>query len=48
MNTADLSRLFALAAVWGASFLLFRIAVPSIGALATTEAAATEMRRASP
>jgi drug/metabolite transporter (DMT)-like permease len=32
MKPADLSRLVALAAIWGASFLFYRIAVPSIGA----------------
>ena len=31
MKPADLLRLFALAAIWGASFLFFRMAVPSIG-----------------
>ena len=31
MKPADLLRLVALAAIWGASFLFFRIAVPSIG-----------------
>src|SRR5215212_5838279 len=33
MKPADLFRLVALAAVWGASFLFFRMAVPSIGAV---------------
>lgn len=31
MKTADLLRLAALAAIWGASFLFFRMAVPAIG-----------------
>ena len=31
MKPADLSRLVALAAIWGASFLFFRMAVPAIG-----------------
>lgn len=31
MNTAGLIRLFALAAIWGASFLLLRIAAPVLG-----------------
>ena len=31
MTANDLSRLVALAAIWGASFLFFRMAVPSIG-----------------
>jgi len=31
MKPADLLRLVALAAIWGASFLFFRMAVPSIG-----------------
>ena len=38
MRTADLIRLLILAMLWGASFLLFRIIVPSLGAIATTEA----------
>lgn len=33
MNTADLLRLFGLAAVWGSSFLFLRIAAPSFGPL---------------
>ena len=32
MRAADLARLIALAAIWGASFLFARIAVPSLGA----------------
>ena len=31
MTAADLLRLFALAAIWGASFLFFRMGVPAIG-----------------
>ena len=31
MKTADLLRLVALAAIWGASFLFFRMAVPAVG-----------------
>jgi drug/metabolite transporter (DMT)-like permease len=31
MKSADLFRLVALAAIWGASFLFYRIAVPSVG-----------------
>lgn len=37
MSSADLVRLLALAALWGASFLLLRIAVPTMGALVTAE-----------
>jgi drug/metabolite transporter (DMT)-like permease len=37
MRAADLLRLFALAAIWGASFLFARIAVPSLGAAWLTE-----------
>lgn len=33
MKPDDLARLFALAAIWGASFLFFRMAVPSLGAV---------------
>jgi drug/metabolite transporter (DMT)-like permease len=33
LKPADILRLFALAAIWGASFLFFRMAVPSIGAV---------------
>jgi len=33
MKPADLLRLFALSAIWGASFLFFRMGVPSLGAL---------------
>ncbi len=33
MKPADLARLFALAAIWGASFLFFRMAVPALGAV---------------
>ena len=35
MNAADLLRLLALSAIWGASFLFMRIAVPDMGALNT-------------
>ena len=37
MQTADYVRLLALAAIWGASFLFVRLAVPAIGALWLTE-----------
>ena len=37
MRTADLARLIALAAIWGASFLFARIAVPALGAVWLTE-----------
>ncbi len=37
MRAADLARLIALAAIWGASFLFARIAVPSLGAAWFTE-----------
>lgn len=37
MKAPDLIRLVALAAIWGASFLFVRLAVPSIGALWLTE-----------
>jgi len=37
MRAADLARLVALAAIWGASFLFARIAVPSLGAAWFTE-----------
>src|SRR4051812_25375758 len=33
MKPADFFRLVALAALWGASFLFYRMAVPSIGAV---------------
>ncbi len=32
MTAANLSRLVALAALWGASFLFFRMAGPALGA----------------
>ncbi|MFL9877246.1 DMT family transporter [Herbaspirillum rhizosphaerae] len=35
MKPADLLRLFALSAIWGASFLFMRIVVPELGALNT-------------
>ena len=38
MRPADLIRFLILATLWGASFLLIRIIVPSLGAIATTEA----------
>ena len=37
MRVADLARLAALAAIWGASFLFARLAVPSLGAAWFTE-----------
>ena len=37
MKSADLFRLFALAAIWGASFLFFRVAAPALGPLVTAE-----------
>lgn len=37
MTNADLLRLIALAAIWGASFLFMRILAPVLGALWTTE-----------
>ena len=37
MNSADLSRLFALAAIWGASFIFFRVTAPALGPLITAE-----------
>jgi drug/metabolite transporter (DMT)-like permease len=37
MRPADLARLVALAAIWGASFLFMRIAVTSLGAIGTAE-----------
>lgn len=37
MRAADLARLIALAAIWGASFLFARIAVPSVGTAWFTE-----------
>jgi drug/metabolite transporter (DMT)-like permease len=36
MKTADITELIALAAIWGASFLFMRIAVPEFGPLALT------------
>jgi drug/metabolite transporter (DMT)-like permease len=38
LRPADLARLVALAAIWGASFIFIRIAVVSIGAIGTAEA----------
>jgi drug/metabolite transporter (DMT)-like permease len=40
MKRSDLARLFALAAIWGASFLFFRIAAPVLGPLVTAESRA--------
>lgn len=37
MKPADIARLLSLAAIWGASFLFVRLAVPSIGAVWLTE-----------
>lgn len=37
MRPADAARLVALAAIWGASFLFTRIAVPALGPLATAD-----------
>src|SRR5438045_2106753 len=37
MTAADLARLVALAAIWGASFLFMRIAAPAIGPVATAD-----------
>jgi drug/metabolite transporter (DMT)-like permease len=37
MRAADLTRLVALAAIWGASFLFMRVAVTSLGAIGTAE-----------
>jgi len=37
MNAADAARLVTLAAIWGASFLFMRIAVPAIGPVATAD-----------
>lgn len=37
MAPADLARTFALAALWGAAFLFFRVAAPSLGAILTAE-----------
>jgi drug/metabolite transporter (DMT)-like permease len=37
MKPADVARLVALAAIWGASFLFMRIASPAIGPLATAD-----------
>lgn len=37
MTGADLARLVALAAIWGASFLFMRVAAPALGAAATAE-----------
>lgn len=38
MRPADLARLVALAAIWGASFIFIRIAVGSLGAIGTAQA----------
>lgn len=40
MKRSDLARLFALAAIWGASFLFFRVAAPVLGPLVTAESRA--------
>jgi drug/metabolite transporter (DMT)-like permease len=37
VRAADLARLTALAAIWGASFLFMRVAVPPLGPIATAE-----------
>jgi drug/metabolite transporter (DMT)-like permease len=37
VRAADLARLIALAAIWGASFLFMRVAAPPLGAVATAE-----------
>ena|SRR5919198_1177941 len=37
MKAADAARLVALAAIWGSSFLLMRIAAPALGPLATAD-----------
>lgn len=37
MRVADLQRLFLLAAIWGASFIFFRIIAPVLGAIWTAE-----------
>src|SRR3954467_2371158 len=37
MKPADLVRLFSLAAIWGASFLFVRLAVPALGPVWLTE-----------
>lgn len=41
MNTKDIGALFALAALWGASFLFIRIASPAIGPLLTIQGRVT-------
>jgi drug/metabolite transporter (DMT)-like permease len=38
MTRGDLGRLFLLAAVWGGSFILIRVVVPSLGPIVTVEA----------
>ncbi|HEX7812571.1 MAG TPA: DMT family transporter [Burkholderiales bacterium] len=40
MKRADLARLFLLAAIWGASFMFFRMAAPVLGPLVTAESRA--------
>jgi drug/metabolite transporter (DMT)-like permease len=40
MKAIDLTRLFILAAIWGASFLFFRVAAPVLGPLVTAESRA--------
>src|SRR5450432_4536862 len=40
MKPVDLARLFILAAIWGASFLFFRVAAPVLGPLVTAESRA--------
>src|SRR5262245_22447881 len=37
MRAIDLARLIALAAIWGASFLFMRLAVPPLGPIGTAE-----------
>ena len=34
MNAASITRLFLLAAIWGASFLFIRVSVPAFGPVA--------------
>ncbi len=37
MSTADLTRLFSLAAIWGASFMFYRVVAPVLGPIWTAE-----------
>lgn len=37
MSTADLTRLFSLAAIWGASFIFYRVVAPVLGPIWTAE-----------